>query len=487
MSLPFIFPAQTGPVLSDGGGGSFSAAEIAAELARLQATLSTVDRQRPIGIVGDNSPAWVLADLALLADQRCAVAIPSFFTQDQVQHLVSATGINRIFFDGQLLPVRTVFPYLPEVAAEAAVVPLHPGSQKITFTSGTTGNPKGICLTTAQQMATVNGIASVLGQLGVTRHLSLLPLAVLLENIAGIYVPLMVGAQCIVPSLASVGLRGSSQFNAARCLDAIAEHQAESVILLPQMLQAIVHQAGKGDARLASLKFVAVGGGATPRSVLDQAEALGIPVFEGYGLSECASVVSLNAPDGRRIGSVGKPLPGVEIRLANDQEIEVRGRGYAGELGKSAGPTRPDSEWISTGDLGTIDSDGFLSIVGRKKNVLITSFGRNVSPEWPEGLLMDTGLLAQAIVMGDGDAQLSAVLVPLSPHVDASALATAVSHVNARLPDYARIGRWTTRAELFSPANGLATVNGRPRRDAIAARFQNEIRALDTPRAQSVV
>lgn len=141
-----------------------------------------------------------------------------------------------MFLNGDLLPVAQVFPYLPGAQPPAQRPSLPVGTQKITFTSGTTGNPKGVCLTAAQQMTTVAGLAQVLGEVGVTRHLCLLPLAVLLENIAGIYVPLSLGAQCIVPPLAEVGLSGSSSFNVERCLDAIARCQAESVILLPQML-----------------------------------------------------------------------------------------------------------------------------------------------------------------------------------------------------------------------------------------------------------
>lgn len=164
----------------------------------------------------------------------------------------------------------------------------------------------------------------------------------LLENIAGIYLPLALGAQCVVPSLADVGLSGSSSLDVERCLDAIARYQAESIILLPQMLQAIVRQARRRDARLGGLKFVAVGGGVTPLAVLREAAAIGLPVFEGYGLSECASVVSLNSPSAQRIGTVGRPLPGVEVRLAADGEIELHGRGYAGLLGQAA---LPEQSW----------------------------------------------------------------------------------------------------------------------------------------------
>ena len=470
MGILLEIPAHQGRALSDGTARHFTPIEVEMRLAEMIQMLAEHDPLVPIGLVGDNSPEWVLADLALLRSGHCAVPIPAFFTPEQITHLVAATGMTQVFYNGGIVPVRRVFSYLPETTAVGAPVALPPGTQKITFTSGTTGNPKGVCLSAEQQMATVSGLAEVLGKLGVKKHLSLLPLAVLLENVAGIYVPLILGAECIVPPLGEIGLSGSSQFDAERCLNAIARYQAESLILLPQMLQALVWQASRADPRLATLKFVAVGGGVTPVSVLERAGQVGMPVFEGYGLSECASVVSLNTPMAQRPGSVGKTLPGVKARLAVDGEIEIQGRGYAGLLGE---PPVPAQAWIATGDLGDIDSDGYLHITGRKKNVLITSFGRNVSPEWPEGLLMESGLLAQVVVIGDGEAQLRAVLVPRTAAVNQAALEAMLGAVNARLPDYAQIGQWLICNEGFTRANGLATDNGRPRRDAIARRFSN--------------
>lgn len=466
----FEIPGDQGRALSDGAARHFSPLDVELRLAEMIQMLGEHKPRTPIGLVGDNSPEWVLADLALLRAGYCGVPIPAFFTSEQISHLVAATGMTQVFHRGGIVPVRRLFPYLPETAVAGAPLALPARTQKITFTSGTTGSPKGVCLSASQQMATVKGLAKVLGRLGVKKHLSLLPLAVLLENVAGIYVPLMLGAECIVPPLAEIGLSGSSQFDAERCLNAIGHHQAESLIVLPQMLQALVWQAKPADPRLASLKFVAVGGGVTPVAALARAAQVGMPVFEGYGLSECASVVSLNTPTANRPGSVGKTLPGVKARLAGDGEIEIQGRAYIGLLGE---PPLPAQAWIATGDLGDIDSDGYLHITGRKKNVLITSFGRNVSPEWPEGLLMASGLLAQVVVTGDGEAQLRALLVPRDAAVDQQALATMVGAINARLPDYAQIGQWLICREGFTRENGLATDNGRLRRDAIARHFSN--------------
>jgi len=150
--------------------------------------------------------------------------------------------------------------------------------------------------------------------------------------------------------------------------------------------------------------------------------------------------------------------------VAGDGELEVAGSLFSGYLGD---PT-PVPAWWPTGDLGTIDIDGFVHVHGRKRNVLITGFGRNVSPEWIETALRSQPAVLQAVVLGDGEPQLCAVLWPVSPAIDDAALQAAVAAANASLPDYARIGRWTRGRAAFEPSTGLATVNGRPQRGAIA-------------------
>jgi long-subunit acyl-CoA synthetase (AMP-forming) len=217
---------------------------------------------------------------------------------------------------------------------------------------------------------------------------------------------------------------------------------------------------------------------------------MGIPVYEGYGLSECASVVALNTPKDERIGSVGKVLSNRIVRVSKDGEIEVKNVGLPHYLESAEGlrnkhqytpgsaPRSTDETWLPTGDLGHLDDEGFLYLDGRKKNVLITSFGRNISPEWPESLLLGSGLFKQAIVVGDGQAQLSALLVTAKDDVSDEAIQLAITSVNQDLPDYAQIGPWMLADEPFTPNNGLATANGRLKRDLIKNKFNNQIELL---------
>jgi long-subunit acyl-CoA synthetase (AMP-forming) len=200
----------------------------------------------------------------------------------------------------------------------------------------------------------------------------------------------------------------------------------------------------------ASLKLAAVGGAKVSPALLARARALGVPAYEGYGLSECASVVSLNLPHADRPGSVGRPLPHAQVRI-HRQEIEVK----------------TGDEWLATGDLGRLDDEGYLYVEGRRKHVLITAYGRNVSPEWPEAELLAGGPIAQAAVFGEAQPMLCALLVPAAPDVDDRAIDAQVQAANRRLPDYARIARWLRAEAPFTPQNGLATANGRVRRDAV--------------------
>jgi long-subunit acyl-CoA synthetase (AMP-forming) len=177
-------------------------------------------------------------------------------------------------------------------------------------------------------------------------------------------------------------------------------------------------------------------------------------------------VQTLNLPHADRPGSAGKPLPHTRLRIDDDGQVWVAGSLMLGYLGamQTIAP-----QWWATGDLGRIDEYGFLHLAGRRRNVLITSFGRNVSPEWVEAELQAAPAIAHAVVLGEGQPQLAAVLWPARADCTDRQLAEAVAAANARLPDYARIGRWLRPRAAFSTATGLATANGRPRREAIAA------------------
>jgi long-chain acyl-CoA synthetase len=440
---------------------------------------------RVIGLRGENSPEWILADLAAWTAGIPVVPLPAFFSAAQTQHVIRSAGIDHILAcneDGDAAPdtdigcspVRAVRLHAVQEAHAQAMIA--PGICKITFTSGTTGQPKGVCLSTSMLEAVTRGLATRLDAVADSSHshFTLLPLSTLLENVAGVYVPLLLGKSITVRTGGSVGLHGSSGLDLPRLLQALHEAQPASLIVLPQILQALVHAVSRGSPLPASLRFIAVGGAATPVALLHRAQALGIPVFEGYGLSECASVVALNAPGANRPGSVGRVLDHVRVRIDGDA-VSVAGNVFAGYLGQ---PPLPHDAWLDTGDLGRIDEDGFLHVTGRRKNLLITSYGRNVSPEWIEAELSLCPSIAQAMVIGDAQPFLSAIVVP-RPGVAADAMARDIDATNASLPDYARIRRVIVAAEPFTTANQSLTDNGRLQRDVVLARHTASIAALD--------
>ncbi|MCQ8897710.1 AMP-binding protein [Limnobacter humi] len=451
-------------------------------MSTLRAHPALLNRTASVGVLMDNNPNWIAIDLAAALLDVVMVPLPDFFVREQLVHLVQEAQVGLLITDQPAMGAALGFSGLKTTHPTTLNVmgsntdgwsTLPSGFNKVTFTSGTTGQPKGVCLRVDQQVGVAQALDAATRSLHIQHHLCLLPLAVLLENIAGVYAPLLANANIVCPPLAQTGLTGASQFDAQQCLNTIAQYQAESVIVLPQMLYALLMATEAQDARTRSLRFIAVGGGKVPKSLLTLAHQLGWPVFEGYGLSECASVVCLNTPQAQQAGSVGKPLDGVELRIAVDGEIWVKGRGFAGylhDLKAGRGNTVAQGDWIPTGDLGRQDPAGYVCIDGRKKNLIITGFGRNVSPEWPESLLLATGFFLQAAVFGEGEATLTAVLVPRSPLRDAQ-LASALDQVNQQLPDYARITRTVVAAEPFQHHNGMATANGRIRREAIAQRY----------------
>ncbi|WP_296950482.1 AMP-binding protein [uncultured Massilia sp.] len=480
-----------------GAEGEWSADKLARRVDVLAQVLRASFRPgAALGILADNGPDWIAADLAAQQAEMTLVPLPSFFTPAQWRHALATAGVEGLFcrsaeHAGMLGFGRPVAGAtgLALYAGPAPAMVVPPGVQKVTFTSGTTAQPKGVCLSAGQQWELAAVLADALAGLQVRRHLNLLPLSVLLENIAGVYTALLSGAVNVCLPLAQTGLSGAARFDPVTCLETIARERAESVILLPQMLLALVAAAAPHDARLRTLKFIAVGGAKTPPALIAAARAKGFPVYEGYGLSECGSVVALNLPGQDRPGSAGRPLPNRAVRIAADGEIEVGGGAMVGYLGAadvpaasgasvaSAASAAPAGGWLGTGDLGHLDADGYLHIDGRKKNVLVTAFGRNVSPEWPEALLLGSGVVAQALVVGDARPFLVAAIVPLRADVPDAAIEAAVAAANRALPDYARVQAWF-RSAPFGEADGTATANGRLRRDAAAARCAASIERL---------
>jgi long-chain acyl-CoA synthetase len=424
----------------------------------------------PVGLCMDNCLSWVALELSLVKLRVPVVPIPLFFTEAQRRHALSESGAGMLLCDRSLPgydcpnPVtifgQTIFacPYT------TASVELPWDTAKITYTSGTTDQSKGVCLSQSGLESVANAVLESVGREYAGIHCALLPLAVLLENVAGLYPTLLAGGCYHVPSLSTIGFGKSFSPDYSVLARSLRDCDATSAIVVPEILRGLSEALERDALALPSLKLLAVGGARISMQLLRRCERQHLPVFQGYGLTETASVVALNTPGHNRLGSVGRPLPGTRLELAADGEILIKRPALLGYLGQG-----PASDVLPTGDLGRLDKDGYLFIDGRKTNVIITAFGRNVAPEWVESELLSRAEIAQTMVFGDAAPALGALIVP-AVGVNDVEISTAVARTNLTLPEYAVIKHWT-RVAPFTVANRQLTGNGRIRRATIAHDF----------------
>ncbi len=325
----------------------------------------------------------------------------------------------------------------------------------IIYTSGTTGDPKGVMLTHANFIFNLEACRSLIEVRDADVLLSFLPLSHVFERLGGHYVPLFSGAKVAyaestftvaqnmreiaptvmlsVPRLyetmhdrilravqegspikqkifhwgVSVGSSVSS---------AIQKGQKPSAILrLQQNIADKLVFAKLKAATGGRLRFFVSGGAALPQSIAEFFHAAGILILEGYGLTETSPVISLNHPAQWKFGTVGVPVPGIEVHIAEDGEILTRGphvmKGYFNNASATAEVIDGEG-WFYTGDIGLIDEDGFVRITDRKKNIIVLSNGKNVAPQPIESELVQSPFIDQILLVGNERKNLAALIVP---------------------------------------------------------------------------
>ena len=366
------------------------------------------DLPRVIGLLGGNGTDWAVAQLAAWVAGKTIVPLPKFFSLPQLEHVIRDAAIDHVVAtrDALALAAALGIGTTPISDRRAAAFPAPtPGAGVIVYTSGSTGRPKGVRLGLEQIDCQARALAKAIEASPRDLYLSVLPLSLLLEMIAAICVPVLVGARThFASSVAhSVG--------AGRPADVLKEFERwrpTTTVLVPQLLSTWVAQLeARGKRPPEGLRYVAVGGAPVSEALAERAWGLGIPVHEGYGLTECCSVVAVNRPGRRKAATVGEPLPGLDIRI-EDGEVVVNG---ATVMEGYLHAARAEQPW-RTGDLGRLDQDGFLCVTGRKDNLLVTAFGRNICPEWVEAILMGDPRIAACAVLGHGQEHLSVLLVP---------------------------------------------------------------------------
>ncbi|BDZ57758.1 hypothetical protein GCM10025872_14150 [Barrientosiimonas endolithica] len=238
---------------------------------------------------------------------------------------------------------------------------------------------------------------------------------------------------------------------------------------------------------------------------------MGLPVLEGYGLTETTASTTVNTPQLTRMGTVGQPLPGVAVRIAEDGEVQVRGagvfRGYWDDE-VATERTMTDDGWLRTGDMGRLDGHGFLKITGRKSELIVTSTGQNVSPAALEGQVRSHPLVSQVVVVGEGRPHLGALVTldapmlalwgdnhdrpGLTPDVAADdaqvreEIARAIGQANASPDATDQIRTFEVLREDLTAARGYLTPSGKVRRELVLHDFADEVERLYAQDANQV-
>ncbi|WP_148575072.1 AMP-dependent synthetase/ligase [Nocardioides caldifontis] len=249
-------------------------------------------------------------------------------------------------------------------------------------------------------------------------------------------------------------------------------------------------------------RFVVSGGAPLGERLGHYFRGIGVPILEGYGLTETTAAVTVNLPDTLRIGTVGRPLPGTSVRVADDGELLVRGAQVMREYWQdevSTAQALPGDGWLRTGDVGEIDDEGFVRVTGRKKEILVTTSGKNVAAGALEERVRDHPLVDQCLVVGDGRPYVAALVTldpeayagwaadrglrgPLSAHTDEEALRAevqaAVDAANATVSQAEAIRRFEVLPDTWSEETGELTASLKLRRNVVHRRYRDAVERL---------
>jgi long-chain acyl-CoA synthetase len=412
------------------------------------------------------------------------------------------------------------------------------------YTSGTTGTPKGVMLTHGNIASNVEAGLSILGLEGTYTALSFLPLSHSFERTVD-YCYFHTGCSIAYAESVATVAQNLQEVNphvfvsVPRVYEKVLSRVQETVAAGSPVKQKIFAWAqgvareampyrmkhktppgllgiklgladklvlGKVRARLGSrFQFAISGGAPLARDVAEFFWGIGVPIYEGYGLSETSPVISVNGRDAVKLGTVGRVVPGVEVKIAADGEILARGpnimKGYWGMEKETAEVIDPDG-WFHTGDIGEIDADGFLRITDRKKELIVNAYGKNVAPAPIENSLKASRFIGQAVIIGDRRKFLSALLVPdfeaLKPWAERQGLGTQtndqliqdpqvralmakeVETVNQGLASFEKIVAWELLPNEFTLETGELTPTLKVKRRIINDKYGDVIDRLYT-------
>jgi len=471
-------------ITSPGGMRRLSYRELGQWVIRVSSSIieSGIRHSDTVAILSENRPEWAIAFFGIVASGAVAVPLDTRLKGKELEYILNNSGARAAFVSGRYLDALDgIAGACPELSTVFCMdeVPDRPdlnmldrlryrkGSQisrdsrlsdiaMIVYTSGSTGPPKGVELTYANLLFQVQAFRKILATSTEDRVLSVLPLNHALELTCGLLGPLYSGAcitylhtarpegilgamkelrptiMTVVPLLVKIihgaifRELGRSSFLRRmlfRSALTLSQVMKKSGIACGRRLFGRIHREFGG-----SLRYMLCGGAPLDREIAGDLDLMGIPILQGYGLTESSPTISVNTLDENRIGSVGKPLPGVDVRIARDHpgdavgEITTRGphvmKGYHADREKTEQAIRDG--WLHTGDLGYLDRDGYLFITGRIKNLIVTGAGKKVQPEELEHILLQSPYIAEACIVGKiaadglrkGHEEVYAVVVP---------------------------------------------------------------------------
>ncbi len=451
-----------------------------------------------VAILAESSPQWALAFFAALRSGAVVTPLDPKLPDSDLAAILSAVEPALIFVSDTVLPRLEALtpdgrpvpraislgrrgsdsaPSYRECSSSGIFEPVHRDPQEtalVVYTSGSTGRPKGVRISGASLLFQVEAISSCVAARPGDRVLSILPLHHLFELTAGFLVVLWSGGEVCY----------SNSLMPAEMIRRLGEKPADRLLVVPLFLKLLRREIqakaarqgvlAHGLFRLAwqlsgvlpgqalrrllfagvrrqfggRLQYFVCGGAPLPREVEDFFARIGLPVYQGYGMTETSPVITLSAPGRHAPGAVGEPLAGVEVRIGERGEVLTRGphlmQGYENNPRATAEVIDADG-WLHTGDLGRLDEAGFLYVTGREKDLIVLGNGKNVWPAEVEYALESHPAIAQACVLEAND-QLCAVVIPEAPGADADLRAAAMAACR-QLAGYKRPSRILVRRE----------------------------------------
>ena len=451
---------------------------------------------------GPNSPHWVLAFFGCLRTGVVLIPLDLRSAPDYVARVISRTD-PKIAFISRLTPKEDVQLGVPEITfeeLEPAInglpspdpVPIHKNDlAEIMFTSGTTGDPKGVMLTHRNLTANIEGITQYVAVDHTHRLLSLLPLSHMYEQMGGLFITLHSGASVTYPTSRQPTVLSRT----------MRERKITTMLMVPQALELLMNgiereviRQGKERLWKALLKvasrtpfslrrrlfrtvhkqfggklgLIVSGGAPLDRDLGRKWELLGVKVLQGYGATEASPVISNHTMDVRRPDSTGRPLPNVQVKISDQGEILVKGENITPGYYNAPEVTAKAFEdgWYKTGDLGFFDDDGFLHIQGRVKDMIVLPSGQNVFPQDIQTLLVKHPAIKDAVVIGlprGTSVEVHAALILDDP----DSAQEAVDWTNAQLAEQQRVRGFTIWPDEDFPRTHTLKVKNQVVIDAI--------------------